>query len=370
MTIEFLHTDNLKTQQEKIFTELKKIDPEEISDETRSEFVRVLAALESGKFKLTNHELFYLSRANKDIWPEYLVFREKFQRLSSEKLKTDFPLYLLLEPTSICNLRCVMCFQIDKSFSGNKEYMGRMDLELFKRLIDEAHEGGTRAITLASRGDPTLHKQLPEMLEYMKGKFLEIKLNTNGIVFSEELARCILSTEVTDLVFSIDSYEKENYEEIRRKAKFEKVVANIKMFMDIRQREFPNHRTSVRVSGVKVDQKQDREMYNKFWSELVDHVVLVDILDRWDTYNNDPLDPEMLDPCVVLWERMYVWWDGTVNPCDVDYKSTLGIGNVHDSSIRELWTGEKYEAMRQKHLGGQRHHYEVCAQCNYCVKGA
>jgi len=39
--------------------------------------------------------------------------------------------------------------------------MGMMDYRLFERIVDEAVEGGTGGITLASRGEPTLHRQLP-----------------------------------------------------------------------------------------------------------------------------------------------------------------------------------------------------------------
>ena len=46
--------------------------------------------------------------------------------LTEGKIITDFPLYLLIEPTSICNLRCVMCFQTDKSFGAEKKFMGRI----------------------------------------------------------------------------------------------------------------------------------------------------------------------------------------------------------------------------------------------------
>ena len=41
--------------------------------------------------------------------------------------------------------------------------------------------------------------------------------------------------------------------------------------------EFPNHRTTVRVSGVKVDKKQSKQKFNEFWSQLVDYNVLVDL---------------------------------------------------------------------------------------------
>ena len=104
-----------------------------------------------------------------------------------EKKIYDFPIYLLIEPVSACNLRCVMCFQIDESFTSDSGFMGNMDLNLFKKTIDEAVEGGTKAITLASRGEPTLHPHLGEMLEYCKGKFFELKINTNATLLNEKL---------------------------------------------------------------------------------------------------------------------------------------------------------------------------------------
>ena len=50
-----------------------------------------------------------------------------------------------------------MCYQADKSFSNKSNgYMGHMTLELFKKVIDEI-EGNIEAVTLASRGEPTLN---------------------------------------------------------------------------------------------------------------------------------------------------------------------------------------------------------------------
>ena len=45
-----------------------------------------------------------------------------------------------------------MCFQVDKTFSNNSEFMGNMDLELFKKTIDDAQNIGIQAVTLTGRG--------------------------------------------------------------------------------------------------------------------------------------------------------------------------------------------------------------------------
>ena len=66
--------------------------------------------------------------------------------------------------------------------------MGHMDLDLYKNIIDQI-EGKVEAVTLASRGEPTLHPKLPEMLDYLSNKFLEVKLNTNATRLNEKLIR-------------------------------------------------------------------------------------------------------------------------------------------------------------------------------------
>ena len=181
---------------------------------------------------LSPQEMYFLDSNDKKNWAEYLIFRYKMKYFPGKQLVYDFPIYLLIEPVSACNLRCIMCFQIDESFTSNNNFMGNMDIVLFKKIIDEATEGGTKAITLASRGEPTLHPKLGEMLEYCKDKFFELKVNTNATRLNDKLIHQILQSNVTDMVFSVDSYEKSEYEQIRVKGVFETVLNNIKRFRD------------------------------------------------------------------------------------------------------------------------------------------
>ena len=69
--------------------------------------------------------------------------------------------------------------------------MGKMDIDLYKKIIDECEANGTKAITFGSRGEPTTHPQIKEMLEYASGKFLDIKLITNATKLTDELIHTI-----------------------------------------------------------------------------------------------------------------------------------------------------------------------------------
>ena len=66
----------------------------------------------------------------------YLIYRYKFDLYPKMKIVSKFPVYILIEPTSVCNLRCTMCFQADKTFT-KKKYMGLMDFNLYKKIFDK-----------------------------------------------------------------------------------------------------------------------------------------------------------------------------------------------------------------------------------------
>jgi len=332
-----------------------------VTNDDKQILSEILSSLKNDQLTISAQEIQFLNSNPQNLWAEYLVFRYKFNNFPKKRILSDFPIYVLIEPVSACNLRCIMCFQIDDTFSGNKNFMGKMDISLFKRIIDECKEGGTKAITLASRGEPTLHPQLGEMLEYCSGKFLELKLNTNATRLTEKLSHQILKSDITDLVFSVDSYSKEEYESIRIKGIFEDVLTNIKRFKEIKK-QYPNSKCATRISGVKVDDKQDPQKFKDFWQQYVDHVVMVEMEQRWDTYNN-PVDIAGTNPCQYLWERMYVWYDGSCNPCDADYKSVLSVGSVNNSSIKEIWNSPRYGQIREFHTKGQRN---LCHPCNRC----
>ena len=77
--------------------------------------------------------------------------------------------------------------------------MGVMDFELYKKIIDEADELGVGAVTIASRGEPTLHKKLDKMIEYVANKknIFEFKLNSNAFLFQKKYVMPFLRTMLT-----------------------------------------------------------------------------------------------------------------------------------------------------------------------------
>lgn len=310
---------------------------------------------------LTAQEVQYLEKNPSKQWTPYLIHRQKFNYYENSQEIPDFPIYLILEPVSACNLRCPFCHQIDENFNNNKQMMGMMNMELFKKIIDEAYEGGTNAITLTCRGEPTLHPKLGEMLEYCSGKFLELKMNTNATRLNEKLIHQILKNGMTELVFSVDSYYKEEFESLRVGAVFEQVLENIKKFKEIKENFYPNSLCITRISGVDIG-KQDPIKFKEFWEQYVDYVVMVKMLHRWDVYNNSR-ELAGKGMCHYLGRSLSIYFDGSVIPCDIDYEGRLCLDSVKEKSIRDIWNGEKYSQLIKAHKNGNRSKYIPCDRC-------
>ena len=293
--------------------------------------------------------------------PRYLVHRYRYEIYPQLKILDEYPPYLQIEPSSVCNFRCVFCFETDPTFTDKSNgFMGQMTLDLFKYIIDQA-EGNVEFLSLASRGEPMICKDIVPMLEYTQGKFLNLKLNTNASLLDEEKCHAILAGGVKTIVFSADAAEEPLYSKFRINGKLSVILENIELFQKIRQTEYPSLPVITRVSGVKFSDEQDLDSMQKVWGGLVDQVAFVQY-NPWENVYSQPANG--LDKaCSDLWRRMFVWWDGKANPCDVDYKSTLSQGSIQEFNLSELWQSSGYKDLRADHINSKRESRKPCSAC-------
>ena len=313
------------------------------------------------KFSLKSNVIAEINTIADSDLPRYIVHRYRYEIFPQTKTIDNFPPYLQIEPTSICNYRCVFCFETDETFTNKKNgHMGQMTLDLFKKVIDQA-EGNIEFISLASRGEPLACSDIVKMLEYTTGKFLNLKLNTNASLLDEKKCHAILSGGVKTIVFSADAATEPLYSKLRVNGSLSKVLKNIENFKKIKETKYPNNPIISRVSGVKFNNEQNFNSMEKLWGDLVDQVAFVNY-NPWENSYNKPSN-DIIEPCSDLWRRMFVWWDGKINPCDVDYKSHLSVGHFSENSIQELWNSEKYKLLRETHLNKKRQKISPCSSC-------
>jgi len=313
-------------------------------------------------FTLQSYVIEEINRLPDETLPRYLFYRYRYETYPQRKILDDFPPCLQVEPTSVCNYRCVFCYQIDEDFTKKGSgHMGMMTLETFKRIVDEA-AGRCEAVTLASRGEPLICPKIEEMLKYASGKFLALKLNTNAWFLDEGKSHAILQADMNTVVFSADAASEPTYSQFRVGGTLERVVKNVERFQQIRAKHFPKSRTITRVSGVQVPGTPNLDQMERVWGDLVDQVAFVKY-NPWENTYEQPVN-EIATACSDLWRRMFIWWDGIVNPCDVDYKSTLAVGKATERRLSDLWKSDGYQRLRARHLEKQR---SQCSPCNRCT---
>lgn len=314
-------------------------------------------------FFLTGQDILKISKINDQNLLKFLIYRYKYSVYPKLFKVDDYPPNIQIEPTSVCNFRCVMCYQADKSFSNKSNgFMGHMDIDLFKKIINEI-EGKIEAVTLASRGEPTLNPKIIEMVQYCKNKFLGFKINTNASMLNENLIKNLLDANFAEIVFSADAADKETYENIRINGKYEKVFKNLELFSQIKKSDFPNSNTLTKISGVKIKESQNIDEMKTKVGKYVDVVQLVDYT-PWESSYDNPVGYTN-EPCHQLWHRMFVWHDGKANPCDYDYKSKLSKWNAKDNTISEIWNSEEYNNYRSMHISNRRKDLYPCDRCTF-----
>jgi len=313
------------------------------------------------QFKLETFVLEEIKRVDDSELSRYLYYRYRYDVYPALQQLDKFPPCVQIEPSSICNYRCVFCYQTDpKLTQGRHGHMGMMDLEIFKSIVDQI-ENHVEAVTLASRGEPLMAKDIIPMLEYLSGKFLGLKINTNASFLTEKKAHAILAAEPNTLVFSADASDKNLYSQLRVNGNLETVLANVKLFNQIKIKHYANSRTITRVSGVRFTEEQNFVEIEKFWHDYVDQVAFV-AYNPWESAYEAP-ENKITSHCSDLWRRVFVWWDGTVNPCDVDYRSTLATGNIKEKSLSRIWRGQEYEKLRRLHGKKKRCELSPCSGC-------
>jgi radical SAM protein with 4Fe4S-binding SPASM domain len=318
---------------------------------------------DGGQFKITQFIADEMSVLDDCDLPRFLYHRYRYDIFPRTHELDEYPPYIQIEPSSVCNFRCVFCYQTDKFFASRKSgMMGKMSVELFRDVVDQL-AGNVEFGSLASRGEPLVNPEIIPMLEACRGKFLNMKINTNASLLTEAHAHAILSGSIKTLVFSADAAEEPTYSEYRVNGSLDETLRNIRMFQKIREDQYANVPIITRVSGVMIDdERQNMDAMIGLWSDHVDQVSFVKY-NPWENIYDTAPDDERKTPCSDLWRRMFIWFDGKANPCDTDYRSELAVGNACDHSVAQLWRSDAYETLRRQHTGDQRPTVEPCRRC-------
>ena len=276
----------------------------------------------------------------------------------------------------ICNSKCKKCpvglvnrgeMGVDKSGEFDPKKRKLLSFEIFRRIADEMGKYPWSILRFHGRGEPLLHPDYVDMIDYGKRAGIEtITSFTNATLLDEKIAKAILNARIDIMEMSVDAYSEKLYRDFRGTEYFARVVDNVSNFIKIRNSMGNRTKTKVIVSAVDCPEFQpEKEDFRKFWEARADKV----IFRPYHTYGGrlasiSACEPTEVVPCSQLWTRFSVNPWGQVNACFNDWadKEIVGDLTLPEQTIAKIWRGKEFEKIRETSLSG-RAALDCCKVC-------
>jgi hypothetical protein len=265
-----------------------------------------------------------------------------------------WPEIVQIESTNICNAKCVFCPRDEMH-----RRQGVMDVDLFRKIVDECATLGITHVRVHNYGEPFLDRQLVEKVRYAKSKGIaEVGMISNGSLLTEEIARGMIDAGLDAINISVDASGKETFERTRVNLNYDEVIANVETLVQLRKEAGRRHPKLI-LSFVRQNNSADEQAFIAHWGTIADKVHVTD-LHNWAGTLHQTSDVKY--PCYRPWLTFTVLWDGRVSLCCADFDGRHILGDLRTSTIAEVWNGPTYRDVRRQHLdsGGP----EICRSCD------
>lgn len=287
---------------------------------------------------------------------------------------SKFPESINLELTNKCTLKCWMCPHSKMTWMQK----GEIRDEIFEKAIKDLKEiSGFKSITPVGLGEPLCCSKIEWALARLNKEFPKTPLDlvSNATLLDENAAKmlCKRLKDKDQILFSINVWDQDMYRELMGADLFKTVVSNIERLARLRDSSGSKFAIKVQIIESKKTVSQIKA-FKKFWSKKLTGPkdgIYVRRLENWggkiDTKALQLKETKKRYPCSSLWSIVMIDINGNAYPCcealSTREKSPLCLGNIQKSSVKELYTSEKYKNLREIHLKAK---WDSIPECKYC----
>jgi len=307
----------------------------------------------------------------------------------------SIPVHVEIEPTEICNHRCIFCYwygEPRKNSFPNFDFTGKrkMPINRLTQLIGELQQMGTEAISFTGAGDPLMYKGMEEVLSRLSESTIDFAITSN---FNMKLSDSIipLLCNASWLRWSVDAGSENMYqkvhkpkggislsatlENIRRLASGEgkaKINASF-VICEINKYEILQATRLVKETGAdSISFRPDtgferpKECYN-YEDEVIQQLEEAKNLetDKFRVFvNYERLDETKLPQediaCYYSNHSTYIAANGDIYPCCMTrFDKKYSFGNIMEQSFKEFWNS------KTKRDNYKRINMRFCPPCHH-----
>jgi radical SAM protein with 4Fe4S-binding SPASM domain len=317
---------------------------------------------------------------NKNIFNYFILQKRIFKNKIKRKVE-PFPTFFQIQTTNLCNGSCLMC----PVSSRLKIKPKKMSDKLFKKIINEIidYDLSFTQISLYLQNEPLMDEDIfnkYKLIKKLSKGQIFTGIVTNGTLFSDKNIKELVDSNIDSVLISLDSVKKETYNKIRQGLNFKKVINNIE--------KINNSKFSKKFGLKFVLQKENidelRE-FKKYWNSKGVPVTIALLNNRsGDVINYNSLslkkrkipislkinnliaNPANMD-CHYPFLNFNILYNGDVIICCNDYNKKIVLGNLNESSIKEIWNSKKYQEIRELFYNKEYEKIPACATCDKVV---
>lgn len=270
-----------------------------------------------------------------------------------------------IETTNICNAACIMCPR-----EKMERLEGVMEMDLFKKIVNESKALGATNVFLGGFGEPLMDPLLAERVRYVKALSMYCNFISNGSLWDSDRAREFIEAGLDEVRFSFYGQTKKIYEEVHRGLNYEITRKNIHNLIELRN-HMEKKTPAILVYFLILDNNRAQaDTFREEWEGKADFIEI------WEPHNfgdgrgfRDLNAPRKKQSCGRPKNGpLQFQYDGTFIPCCYDYAGQVILGDIREQSIPEVLRGERYEALRKAHEMEDYSNQPYCAQCDQLME--
>jgi radical SAM protein with 4Fe4S-binding SPASM domain len=296
----------------------------------------------------------------------------------AEVLPLSTPIVVQMFPIYACNFTCRYCvFSVDKAKRGFISDKIVMEMDLYKRCIDEIAmlPDKVKVLRFVGMGEPLLHKNIAEMVEYAVSKQVahKVEILTNGSLLTPKMSDSLISAGLSRLLISLQGTSSAKYKQVcGADINYDEFVGNIRYFYDHKE----DAQVHIKIIDYALEGTEDEKRFYEIFGNIcdtigieragpifpgVDYETVLKGKDRAFTQFGLPVSE--VHVCPQPFFTLQINPDGKVVPCySIAYPCIVGDCNLQ--SVGEIWTGRKFQDFRLAMLDGSKGVCETCAECN------
>lgn len=303
-------------------------------------------------------------------------------KLTSQMNKERNPLHLLVpitapyviyfEPCALCNLACSFCFHNGKESDVPKEIMS---FEIAKKAIDDIGKfpQKVKMIRICGGGEPLLNPRFAEIIKYMKESACseKIVLVTNGTRLDEQLEEAIVHY-IDHVIISVEGINEDQYKKYAgREIDYPEFLNKISSLYEKTRNSTCT--LCIKIHGDAVSNEDDLKQFSNTFGGICDEMTVENLVDLFpevilednhkEKFRFDEYEYIQKKVCPQMFKSLQVDADGTVVPCCVDWKRLRNLGNICDTSLLDIWNGDKLKELRLMHLDMKKSAIDPCRFC-------